>query len=166
MRFLDIVRSDLESSLGNNSLRSFCSGLLYDPGFRVIFGFRCLQHLWLNGWPRFAKFLWCRFSVRTGCHIHLDSAISPGVKFPHPVGIVIGAGVKVGAKCVIYQNVTLGSQGGYGKNYPIIGSSVTLFPSATVVGNVCIDSNSKIGALAFVKSNVSRDVVIGGGSVF
>ena len=37
-----------------------------------------------------------------------DSAIGKGLKLPHPTSIVIGAGVKIGDNCVIYQNVTVG----------------------------------------------------------
>lgn len=42
------------------------------------------------------------------CDISASANIHESVRFPHPIGIVIGNGVSIGPNCSIYQNVTLG----------------------------------------------------------
>ncbi|HSI50556.1 MAG TPA: serine acetyltransferase [Ideonella sp.] len=94
---------------------------------------------------------------RYGCYISTSARIAPGVKFPHPVGIVIGEGVVVGARAVIYQHVTLGGgrRGDGGSDrYPVLGDDVTVFAGAAVVGKVNVGARTTIGANAVVLSDL------------
>lgn len=60
---------------------------------------------------------WAGRSLRRefGCFVHPSARIGPGLRLPHPNGVVIGSGVRIGARCTIYHQVTLGGarQGDY-----------------------------------------------------
>lgn len=46
-----------------------------------------------------------------------DAEIEEDVWFPHPHNIIVGGVVKIGKKCVLYHDVTLGQNRG---EYPIV----------------------------------------------
>lgn len=87
------------------------------------------------------------------------------VKFPHPVGIVIGRNVKIGKDCIIYQNVTIGTK--ETKNfmnapYPTLGNNVTIFANSVIFGDITIGHNSVIGAGSVVFSNIPPNSIVVG----
>lgn len=77
---------------------------------------------------------------------------------PHPFGIVIGRGVRLGTNVKIWQGVTLGSDGRSG--YPTIGPGCRLLPYSTVVGRVVIGSGALIGAHVMVSSSIVENGVV------
>lgn len=86
-----------------------------------------------------------------------EARLAPDVFFPHPTGIVIGAGCTVEKGVTIYQNVTLGgARRGDWKmgNYPSIGAGTTIFAGAVIVGAVRVGCNCTIGANAVVIHDV------------
>lgn len=88
-----------------------------------------------------------------GVYIAPEAEIGVGCSLPHPVGIVIGSGVKIGKSAVIYQNVTIGGarKGDYSNNnYPVIGDGVTIFAGAVIIGKIRIGNNCVIGANSVV----------------
>jgi len=104
-----------------------------------------------------SNFINRRIEKTYGIYINVDAQISPGLSLPHPVGIVIGQGVKIDENVVIYQNVTLGGarRGDWkAKNYPSIGSDTVIFSGAVIVGKVSIGKNCVIGANAVVTKDV------------
>jgi serine O-acetyltransferase len=125
-------------------------------------------------WLRFAQFCdrnrvrlasrWASAAIerRYGCYIHLGARIGPGLKLPHPVGIVIGEGVVIGARCTIYQHVTLGGRrlGDWrdGK-YPTLGEDVVLFCGAVVLGALEIGDRVTVGANSVVLDSAPADSV-------
>jgi len=100
-----------------------------------------------------------------GCYISPKSNIHRSVSFPHPVGVVIGDGVVVGANCVIYQGVTLGAaRKGEGSKglYPKLGDSVVIYSGAVIVGDVQIGSGATVGANSVVLNDVPDGAVVAG----
>ena len=81
-----------------------------------------------------------------GSHISARAEIGPGVHFPHPVAIVIGEDVRVGAGCVIYHGVTLGRRSGSACDYPQIGDGAVLYCGATVLGAVVLPDDAVVGS--------------------
>ena len=61
-----------------------------------------------------------------------DAEIEEDVWFPHPHNIIVGGVVKIGKKCVLYHDVTLGQNRG---EYPIVGNGVIIYAGAKVIGN-------------------------------
>lgn len=91
---------------------------------------------------------------RYSCDISYEAKIGRNIKFPHPIGIVIGVGSVIEDNVMIWQNVTLGSKGADTKAYPHIKSNVKLFSSSQIIGGITIGENSKVGAFSLVLKDV------------
>ncbi|WP_370130637.1 serine O-acetyltransferase [Bradyrhizobium yuanmingense] len=94
------------------------------------------------------------FVEGAGCYISSDASLGARLHFPHPVGIVIGEGVKVGNGCTIYQCTTLGRNKLTDKSYPTVGDDVVLYAGAVVIGEVKLGNGSVVGANSVVLSDV------------
>ncbi|WP_210802609.1 serine O-acetyltransferase [Ideonella aquatica] len=112
-----------------------------------------------RGMVKLSRLLVLRMQRKLGVFISENAVIPKGTKFPHPVAIVIGDGVVLGQGVTIYQGVTLGGArlGDYAEgNYPVIGSNVTIFAGAIVVGRVNIGDGVTIGANAVVLTDITE----------
>lgn len=87
----------------------------------------------------------------TGTDIATNASIGPGLRLPHPAGIVIGAQSRLGSRCTIMQGVTIGAAQG---KSPKLGDHVFVGPGAKVIGGVEIGSYASIGANAVVIKDV------------
>lgn len=101
-----------------------------------------------------AKFCMYRLYKKYHCFISYKAIIENKIEFPHPIGIVIGEGVKIGNNCIIYQNVTLGRKNREISEYPQIGNNVIIYCNSTVIGDVSIGDNSIIGCNTVVLKSV------------
>lgn len=102
---------------------------------------------------------------RFGCYISPKSLLSDDVYFPHPVGIVIGDGVTIGRRCIIYQGVTIGAlRRGEGTacRYPKIGDGVTIYAGAKILGDIHVGDGAIVGANAVVIRDVPAGAVVVG----
>jgi serine O-acetyltransferase len=99
------------------------------------------------------------------CYLSDKATVGNNIKFPHPVGIVIGDGVFLSDRVTIYQNVTLGAArvgDGVKGLYPKVGKDVVIFAGAKIIGNINIGDGAIIGANAVVTKDVpSYSVAIG-----
>ena len=135
MVFIETIRQDLAAHSHRPGWFALPAAIFFSPGFLLIFSHRVAK--WLYGVRFFrvlGRMLWRLNVVFSGCHIGLRSEIGPGVRFPHPVGIVIGDGVQIGANVTIYQSVTLGAASFLKLDYPVVGNDVTIYPGAVLVG--------------------------------
>lgn len=110
------------------------------------------------GLPTFfaAKLLFYGFKIEVSRH----ASIGPGLRLPHPMGIIIAPNVTIGANCDLYADVRLVL--GHGeKQGPVIGEHVFLGDGAKVVGHVRIGDHAIIG----VSSVVTKDVPAGATAV-
>lgn len=90
--------------------------------------------------------------------------------FPHGIiGIFVSGGSKVGGNCVIYQQVTIGSNTlidspRFGS--PSIGNNVLIGAGAKIIGKVTVGDNVRIGANAVVVRDVPANcTVVGDGRI-
>lgn len=88
-----------------------------------------------------------------------NAEIGKDVWFPHPHNIIIGGVVKIGTKCVLYHDVTLGQNRG---EYPVVGNGVIIYAGAKVIGKVTIGDNAIIGANAVVTKSVPANAIVAG----
>ncbi|GAB2697277.1 serine O-acetyltransferase [Microbacterium marinum] len=115
--------------------------------------------------PMVARFISERMARRFGVYINPKSILASTVRMPHPVGIVIGEGVRIGERVSIYQNVTLGGarvgdwQAG---NYPEVGDDSTIFAGAVIVGAVKIGRHAVVAANAVVTKDVPDHATVAG----
>lgn len=98
------------------------------------------------------------------CHISYHSDLGRGIKFPHPLGIVIGEGVVIKDNVQIWQHVTLGSSGkkGEGLTYPTIQDGVKIYTGAVLLGKINVGANAVVGANSVVNTDVPENSVVAG----
>lgn len=87
-----------------------------------------------------------------GCDVSAGARIAGGLNIPHPVGIVIGSGVRLEAGVTVYQHVTLGANGA--GEYPMISRGARVFPNSIIVGGVHVGENARVAAGSFVDVDV------------
>jgi len=109
---------------------------------------------------RWQKFFCCQIPLR-----YIKT-----VRFPHPVGIVIGDGVRIGRDVRIYQNVTIGLTenivGSAESDYPTLGDEVFVYAGAVIIGGITIGHRSIIGANAVISRDIPPDSVAFGYNQF
>lgn len=83
---------------------------------------------------------------------------------PHGMkSIFISGGATIGRNCVIFQQVTIGSNtlaDSKGIGAPVIGDSCYIGAGAKIIGNVTIGDNVRIGANAVVYKDVPSNSVV------
>ncbi|TVV73602.1 serine acetyltransferase [Sphingomonas solaris] len=98
-----------------------------------------------------------RLRLDFGCFVQPAAVIGPGLRLPHPNGIVIGSGARIGARCTLYHQVTLGAarQGeGFSTAYPRLGDDVMVFAGAKLIGAIRIGDRATVGANAVVLKDI------------
>ncbi len=105
-----------------------------------------------------------RFPLRLLFNVDLwggrgGARIGAGLCLIHPNNVVIGSGTEIGADCLIFHEVTLGT--GPIPGFPKIGSHVDIYVGARVLGGVVIGDHCMIGANCVVTRDVPpRSVVV------
>ncbi len=150
-------REDLLANANRHGFTGFIIGWFMNPGFAVATLYR-LAHWGHHKAGALGKlisvFAWRRIVKGYGCYIDPKAVIGPGVRFPHPVSIVIGEATVIGAHATIYQNVTFGRRTADDDHYPVLGDHVTVYTGASIIGGVHVGDNAVLGAHALVKANV------------
>ena len=138
---------------------------LFDQPFKIMINFRIGQYLSKSRNP-ILRLLSRSFKNRQfrnwSCDISYQAVIGKGVKFGHPIGIVIGAKCIIENDVKIWQNVTLGSHGKeslHEKSYPVIKSGARIYAGAKVIGGVVVGYNSVVAANAVVNIDVADNSV-------
>ncbi len=96
-----------------------------------------------------AKPLFWLFGIEVSKH----AKIGPGLRLPHPMGIIIAPGVVIGRDCDLYADVRIVRAHG-SKQGPVLGDHVFLGDGAKVVGSVSIGNHAIIG----VSTVVTKDI--------
>lgn len=97
---------------------------------------------------------------KTGNDISSAAVIHKSVLLPHPVGIVIGAGVRIDADVIIHANVIIGTDAR--KEYPVIRRGSIIYGNSCLFGGIVIRENSIIGAGAVVLTSTEKGCVYAG----
>lgn len=162
-----LIKEDLKSHGGSGFLRIVLT-ILFNTSFRLVLNYRLGRFLHKNRNPSYSiliLFLKRRQLHRYSSDISYQSDIGRRIHFPHPIGIVIGEGVKIEDDVMIWQGVTLGSHGKANetdKSYPVIRSKVKLFTRCKVLGPIEVGTGARVGASALVVKDVpSQCVAIG-----
>ncbi len=104
-----------------------------------------------------------------GASIPLRTKIDGMPQFPHRYyGIFISVGAKIGKDCVIFHQVTIGSNtlsDSKGNGAPQIGNNVYIGCGAKIIGNVKIGDNVRIGANCVVTKDVPDNCTVVGGTM-
>lgn len=104
-----------------------------------------------------------RLAMRFGLYAEPTSAIGRGLRLPHPTSIVIGKGLRIGERCQLYQQVSIGAAPrDHDGLMPRIGDDVTVYPGAKFVGEGRVGDRVIVGANAVVTKPFGDDVVLAG----
>lgn len=160
--WLATLRRDIEAHVSPDGLTSrkrlltALSKVWLKPQVRATLHHRLAHALHERG-HRLAALLVARHSLRTtGAEIHPAAVAGPGFCLVHSTGVVIGAGVRIGADARLHHGVTLGVPGGVRDTFtdPVLGERVMIGAYAVVLGALTVGDDAKIGANAVVRDDV------------
>jgi len=163
---LRTISSDIRSSARSHGMFWRLKAIVLSPGLSAVLLFR-LQ----DGFYRIKLLPLAYLVHRVNLNLHgIDilpgATIGDGLRIDHPVGIVVGGGVKIGSGCVLLQNVTIGTRyvnsTNYNNEFPVIGNSVTIGAGAVILGGVILEDDCTVGANSVVLADVPKgSTVIG-----
>ncbi len=111
-----------------------------------------------------AKLRYPRLQMLHGCSIPFSVQFGSRPSFPHGLsGIFISQGAVIGSDCVIFQQVTIGSNtlpGSKSAGSPVIGDSAYIGAGAKIIGNVHVGSSVRIGANCVVVKDVPDNATV------
>ena len=148
----EILKDDVRAAYnGDPAATSFDEIVLSYPGIRAIAIQRLAHELYVAKIPLLPRMMTEYAHAQTGIDIHPGAKLGRGVFIDHGTGVVIGETAELGDNVRIYQGVTLGAGNFCGmlikgrKRHPTIGSNVTIYSGASVLGDILIGDNSVIG---------------------
>jgi serine acetyltransferase len=161
----DLVAHVIPENRGMSQLKWFLTSLtiiLFSSGFHLIFLYR-LSRLcrFQMGWVGRLISALILFFERHWYYSTFSpyARIEGGVILPHPQGIIIGAGVSIGARIWIFQNVTIG--GAPNKvGLPQIGADSRIYTGAVLAGPITVGHNSTIGANSVISVNIGSNTLV------
>lgn len=107
---------------------------------------------------------WKHLMLRFGAWIPLSAKIHFTTTFPHGLyGIFISMGAEIGENCVIFQQVTIGSntlKDSENFGSPKLGKNIYIGTGAKIIGNVEIGDNVRIGANCVVTKNIPANSTV------
>jgi serine O-acetyltransferase len=101
--------------------------------------------------------------ILTAIEIHPGATIGQRLFIDHGLGVVIGETAEIGDDVLLYQGVTIGGTGNErGKRHPTLGNRVVVGTGASVLGNIWLGDDVRVGAGAVVVHSVpSNSTVVG-----
>lgn len=156
------LRACLRADLARN-LRDYqpCSGLRRFALCLTLNSIHALVLLRLQLWCAahglpgifFSKILFWFFKIE----VSGSAKIGPGLRLPHPMGLIIGPHTTIGANCDLYADVRL-VLGHGAKRGPTLGDGVFLGDGAKVVGDVTVGARTVVGVSSVVTRDLPADV--------
>jgi serine O-acetyltransferase len=166
MNCLEKIREDITSVFERDpAARNVVEVLLCYPGLHALWLHRITHRLWQHGsvFQLISRLLsqWGRFW--TGIEIHPGARIGRRFFIDHGMGIVIGETAEIGDDVTLFQGVTLGGTGKeQGKRHPTIHNGVFIGCGASVLGNITIGENTRIGGGSVVLRNIPENSTVVG----
>lgn len=151
------LRADAVENLGRPvgrfGITTMAIRLFTNPQLRAC----ALVRLTASG-PRGTRWFWRNLLVAFHTSdVEPGAIFSPGLRLPHPFGIVFGANARIGSRVSIGPNVTIGPRtlDGDDSDEPcVIEDEVKIFGASTVVAGVTVGRGAVIGGNALVSAHV------------
>lgn len=164
MNIFSTIKEDIEAVRERDPAAqgSFIIWLTY-PGLHARWSHVVEHWLWSHGLKSIARISSQFTRFITGVEIHPAAVIGRRLFIDHAMGVIIGETTIIGDDVTLYQGVTLGGTGNEtGKRHPTIGNKVLVGVGASVLGNITIGDNSKVGGGAVVVTNVPANCTVVG----
>ena len=98
--------------------------------------------------------------IISGIQIPRGTDIGGGLLIPHYGCLVVNRNAKIGNRCVLLHNVTIGAKGrGDDSGVPEIGSNVYVGAGASILGTVRVGDGAVIGANCVVVKDIPASMV-------
>ncbi|MEO7092062.1 MAG: hypothetical protein ABI175_02350 [Polyangiales bacterium] len=98
-----------------------------------------------------------------GSDVHWNAQIADGVTIVHGMGLAISGSARIGARCLIFHNVTLGEAidpKTRSVGAPTLEDDVHIGPGATLLGPITIGAGTKIMAGSVVTQSVPANSLV------
>lgn len=142
--------------------RSDLEVLLCYPGLHAVWGHLLAHALWPRV-PLFARLLSQFVRFLTGVEIHPGADLGRRVTIDHGAGVVVGETADIGDDVHLYHGVTLGGDTPEPvKRHPTVRDGATIGANATLLGDIEIGENARVGAGAVVTKDVPADATVAG----
>ena len=161
---LGTIREDIQSVLKRDpAATTIFSVLINYPGLHAVWMHRLNHWLWRRNRRMLARFLSQLMRHFTGIEIHPGATIGRRVFIDHGMGVVIGETAIVGDDVTLYHGVTLGGTSlQKKKRHPTIGNGVVVGNTSSILGDIVVGDNSRVGAGSVVLRDVpSNSTVVG-----
>ncbi len=170
LSFSDLVFSDLERYRPGEkpSWPGVLMRCLSNPGMVASIVLRAQQKASQSGRTRLAFLLRSLGMFLVSADFVPGMDVGPGLLMPHPAGVVIGNGLRVGANVTFGGGVTAGvkqpdvdpSEAGQG--FPTICDGAIVLANAVLAGPVTVGAHAQVGANSVVLSDVAPNAVVFG----
>ncbi len=135
----------------------------FHVGLQAVSMYRESHELWLKGEVEKAKEINVKCHQLTGCDIHPGATIGKRFFIDHATGVVIGETTIIGDDVSLYQGVTLGGVStNKGKRHPTLGNHIVVGCNASILGDINIGNNVRVGAGSVVLTDVPDDCTVVG----
>lgn len=164
MNIFKTIREDIQAVKEKDpaAQNSFVIWLSY-PGLHARWSHVVEHWLWKHGLKSIARISSQVTRFFTGVEIHPAAVIGRRFFIDHAMGVIIGETTYIGDDVMLYQGVTLGGTGHEtGKRHPTLGDNVLVGVGASVLGNISIGENSKVGGGAVVVNDVPPNCTVVG----
>jgi serine O-acetyltransferase len=137
--------------------------ILAYPGLHAVLFHKISSRLYKWRLYTFARVVSHFARILTGIEIHPGAKIGKRLFIDHGFGVVIGETAEIGDDVLLYQGVTLGGTGEErGKRHPTVGDRVVVGTGASVLGNISLGDDSRVGAGAVVVHSVPAGATVVG----
>ncbi len=113
---------------------------------------------------QFLIWIYTLYLQKKCCYIGHNTNIEGKITFPHGFyGVFISGDAIIGKNCVIFHNVTIGSNtlpDSKKTGSPKIGNNVFIGAGATIIGGISIGENCRIGANCTVSSDIPSNCLV------
>jgi serine O-acetyltransferase len=161
---LRTIREDIQSVLNRDpAATGKLSVLLNYPGLHAVWAHHVNHWLWRRGYRLLARCLSQLARFRTGTEIHPGAIIGRRLFIDHGMGVVIGETAIVGDDVTLYHGVTLGGTSlQKKKRHPTLGNGVVVGNTSSILGDIVVGDNSRVGAGSVVLRDVPPNSTVVG----
>ena len=153
---------DLKAEFAQRCRKGFFNKLVYflfRQDFHLVSLYRLGRFAASKDWHRVVLISVFLQQSLCSCQISPFAKLETGIKFPHPIGIVIREGCVIEGDVWLFQHVTLGGRRKAGVesdiiDYPVIKKGARLFPQSMAVGGVEVGEGAIVGAQSLVLNSV------------